>query len=160
MYSLLLKIVRKIEQLRSIFLRKTSISHILGASISLLGAFYWALSSVKTRLELFGTVYKCDRKTLASRYLWYIRGATGAVRAPWQGKTTITWRRTTTAAAAFYNAKKKSKMVESKKHSFSKSPVLKIFLWKFYWLVLGLIGLVDAKGIDVPQPIWLWGFLT
>ena len=124
----------------------------LGASISLLGAFYWALSSVKTRLELFGTVYKCDRKTLASRYLWYIRGATGAVRAPWQGKTTITWRRTTTAAAAFYNAKKKSKMVESKKHSFSKSPVLKIFLWKFYWLVLGLIGLVDAKGIDVPQP--------
>ena len=38
---------------------------------------------------------------------------------------------------------------------FSKSPILKIFLRKFHRLVLGLVGLMDAKGIDVAQPIWL-----
>ena len=26
---------------------------------------------------------------------------------------------------------------------------------KFYRLVLGLVGLIDAKGIDLAQPIWL-----
>ena len=40
-------------------------------------------------------------------------------------------------------------MADSKKQSFSKSPILNIFLWKFYGLVLGLLGLNDAKGIDV-----------
>ena len=25
---------------------------------------------------------------------------------------------------------------------------------KFHGLVLGLVGLIDAKGIDVAQPIW------
>ena len=37
---------------------------------------------------------------------------------------------------------------------FSKSPILKKFLRKFHKLVLGLVGLIDAKGIDVAQPIW------
>jgi hypothetical protein len=45
--------------------------------------------------------------------------------------------------------KKKIKMADSKKPTFSKSPVLNIFLWKFYGLVLGLVELIDAKGIDV-----------
>ena len=35
-----------------------------------------------------------------------------------------------------------------------------IFLWKFNGLVLGLVGLNDAKGIDVAQPIWPWGCPT
>ena len=48
-------------------------------------------------------------------------------------------------------------MANSKKQRFLKSPILNIFLWKFYGLVLGLIELIDAKGIDVAQPIWLWG---
>ena len=48
--------------------------------------------------------------------------------------------------------RKNSKMAE-----FSKSPILKIFLWKFHGLVLGLVELIDAKGIDVAQPVWLWG---
>ena len=37
------------------------------------------------------------------------------------------------------------------------TPILNIFLWKFHGLVLGLVGLIDLKGIDVAQPIWLWG---
>jgi hypothetical protein len=45
-------------------------------------------------------------------------------------------------------------MADSKKLSFSKSPILKIFLWKFHG-PLGLVGLIDVKNIDVAQPIWL-----
>ena len=37
---------------------------------------------------------------------------------------------------------------------FSKSPILKFFLQKLHRLVLGLVGLIDAKGINVTQPIW------
>ena len=48
-------------------------------------------------------------------------------------------------------------MADSKKLSFSTPPILNIFLWKFHGLVLGLAGLIDAKGIDVAQSIWLWG---
>ena len=46
-------------------------------------------------------------------------------------------------------------MADSKKLSFSKSPILKISLQKFHRLALGLVGLIDAKGIDVAKPIWL-----
>ena len=49
--------------------------------------------------------------------------------------------------------KKGSEMADSKKLSFSKLPILKIFLRKFQTLVLGLVGLIDAKDIDVAQPI-------
>ena len=45
-------------------------------------------------------------------------------------------------------------MADSKKLSFSKSPILKKCLRKFQRLVLGLVGLIDAKGIDVAQPTW------
>jgi hypothetical protein len=51
--------------------------------------------------------------------------------------------------------KKNFKMADSKKLSFSKSPILKFFLRKFHGLVLGLVELIDAKGIDVTQPILL-----
>ena len=37
---------------------------------------------------------------------------------------------------------------------FSKSPILEIFWRKFYRLVLGLVEVIDVKGIDVAQPIW------
>ena len=56
--------------------------------------------------------------------------------------------------------KKKFKMADWKKGHFSKSPILDIFLWKFNGLVLGLVGLNDAKGINLAQPIWLWGCPT
>ena len=39
-------------------------------------------------------------------------------------------------------------MADSKKAHFSKSPILKIFSWKFLRLVLGLVGLIDAKYIE------------
>ena len=45
-------------------------------------------------------------------------------------------------------------MFDSKKLSFSKSPILEKISRKFYRLVLGLLGLIDAKIIDVAQPIW------
>ena len=45
--------------------------------------------------------------------------------------------------------KKKIKMADSKKQHFSKLPILNIILWKFHGLVLGLVELIDAKGIDV-----------
>ena len=51
-------------------------------------------------------------------------------------------------------------MADSKKVHFSKSPILKIFSRKFLRLVLGLVGLNDAKGIDVAQRIWPWGCPT
>jgi hypothetical protein len=50
---------------------------------------------------------------------------------------------------------KNPKWPTQKKLSFSKSPILKNFLLKFYALVLGSVGLIDVKGIDVAQPIWL-----
>ena len=48
-------------------------------------------------------------------------------------------------------------MADLKKLRFSKLPILEIFSWKFYGLVLGLVVLIDAKGIDVDQPIRSWG---
>ena len=50
--------------------------------------------------------------------------------------------------------KKKSKWPTQKKQCFSKSPILKKFSRKFYRLVLGLVGLIDAKPINVAQPMW------
>ena len=51
--------------------------------------------------------------------------------------------------------KKKKKNLEKKfKMSFSKSPILKKNLRKFHRLVLGLVGLIDAMGINVAQRIW------
>ena len=47
-----------------------------------------------------------------------------------------------------------------KKGHFSKSPILNILLSKFHELVLGLVGLNDAKGIEMAQPIWSSGCLT
>jgi hypothetical protein len=44
---------------------------------------------------------------------------------------------------------------------FTKSPILKKISQKFYRLVLGLIGLIDAKKpINVAQPIWSWGWVS
>ena len=60
----------------------------------------------------------------------------------------------------FFFRKKKIKMADPKKVHFSKSPILKIFSRKFLRLVLGLVGLNDAKGIDVAQRIWPWGCPT
>ena len=40
-------------------------------------------------------------------------------------------------------------MAHSKKLNFSKSPIPKIFSQKFHRLVLGVVGLIDAKGTDV-----------
>ena len=50
---------------------------------------------------------------------------------------------------------KKIKMSDSKKLRFSAPPILNIFAQKFHGLVLGLAELIDAKGIDVAQPLWL-----
>jgi hypothetical protein len=44
-------------------------------------------------------------------------------------------------------------MADSKKLRFSKLPIIKIILQKFHGLVLGLVGLIDAKSIDVAQSI-------
>ena len=51
-------------------------------------------------------------------------------------------------------------MADSKKAHFSKSPILEIFSWKSMRSVLGLVGLNDAKGIDVAQRMWPWGCPT
>ena len=42
-----------------------------------------------------------------------------------------------------------------KKAHFPAPPILNIFSQKFHGLVLWLVGLIDEKGIDVVQPIWL-----
>ena len=60
----------------------------------------------------------------------------------------------------FFLKKKNSKWLIFQNGRFSKSPILKIFSRKFYRSVLGLVGLIDAKPINVSQPIWSWGCLT
>ena len=37
---------------------------------------------------------------------------------------------------------------------FSKSPILKFFFQKFHRSILGLVGLIDAKPINVAQDMW------
>jgi hypothetical protein len=54
----------------------------------------------------------------------------------------------------FFLKQKKIKLVDSKKLSFSTLPKAEQFPPKFHGLVLGLAGLIDAKGINVAQPIW------
>ena len=54
----------------------------------------------------------------------------------------------------FFFEKKKIKIADSKKLSFSTSPKAEQFLPKFHGLVLGLVGLIDAKGIYLAQPVW------
>ena len=48
-------------------------------------------------------------------------------------------------------SKKKFEMTDSKKLRFSSPPILNNFSWRFHELVLRLIGLIDAKDIDVAQ---------
>ena len=45
-------------------------------------------------------------------------------------------------------------MADSKELSFQLPPKTEQLSPKFHGLVLGLVGLIDAKGIDVAQPIW------
>ena len=54
----------------------------------------------------------------------------------------------------FFFIGKKIKVANTQKKSFSKSPILKKFCLKFHRVALGLVGLIDAKGIDVAQPTW------
>jgi hypothetical protein len=51
-------------------------------------------------------------------------------------------------------------MADSKKLSFSTSPKAEQFPPKFHGLFLGLVELIDAKGIDLTQPIWLSDYPT
>ena len=46
-------------------------------------------------------------------------------------------------------------MADLKKARFPALPIHNIFLRKFHGLVLGLVELIDAKGIVVAQPTWL-----
>ena len=57
-------------------------------------------------------------------------------------------------AKKFFFWQKNFKMADSKKLSFSTPPILNIFFQKFHGLVLGLVVLIDEKGIDGTQPIW------
>ena len=54
----------------------------------------------------------------------------------------------------FFFEKKKIKMADSKIWVFQLPPKAEQLSPKFYRLVLGLVGLIDVKGIDVAQPIW------
>jgi hypothetical protein len=47
-----------------------------------------------------------------------------------------------------------------KKMSFSTSAKAEQFPQRFHGLVLGLVGLIDAKGINMTQSIWPSGCLT
>ena len=48
---------------------------------------------------------------------------------------------------------RKFKMAASKKPHFPAPPILNIFSWNFYGFVLGLVELIDAKGIGMAQLI-------
>ena len=53
----------------------------------------------------------------------------------------------------FFFEEKNSKWLIFQNGRFSKLPILEILLQKFHRLVLGLVGGIDVKGIDVAQPI-------
>ena len=53
-----------------------------------------------------------------------------------------------------------SKWPTKKKAHFPVLPILNIFSWKFFGLLPWLAVLIDVKGIDVAQPIWLRDCLT
>ena len=55
---------------------------------------------------------------------------------------------------------RKFKMAASKKTHFPAPPILNICSWKFHGLVLGLVELIDAKGLGLAQLIWSWGCPT
>ena len=55
----------------------------------------------------------------------------------------------------FFLKKKNSKWPIFQNGRFSKSPILEIFSRKFHRSVFGLVELIDAKPINVAQPIWL-----
>ena len=57
------------------------------------------------------------------------------------------------AKKKYFFFEKKFKMADSKKLSFSTSPKAEQSLPKFHGSVLGLVGLIDVKGIDFAQPI-------
>jgi hypothetical protein len=46
-----------------------------------------------------------------------------------------------------------SKWLTQKKLRFSKPPIFEKFSRKFQGLVFGLVGWIDAKGINVAQPV-------
>ena len=48
---------------------------------------------------------------------------------------------------------KKIKMADSKNNVFQNRQS-SIFFVKISWIVLGLVELIDVKGIDVAQSIW------
>ena len=52
----------------------------------------------------------------------------------------------------FIGKKIKNQNGRLKKGHFPAPPILNIFLQKFHGLVLGLVELIDAKGIGVAQP--------
>ena len=52
-------------------------------------------------------------------------------------------------------AKKKIQYGRLKQIEFFNSANSQYFFQEFPGLVLGLVGLIDAKDIDVAQPIWL-----
>ena len=56
---------------------------------------------------------------------------------------------------SFFLKKKNSKWPIFQSGHFSKLPILEYFLRKFHRSFLGLVGLIDAKAINVAQPIWL-----
>ena len=64
------------------------------------------------------------------------------------------------AKKKFFFRNKKIKMADSKKLSFPTSPKAQQFPPKFHGLVLGLVGLIDAKGIHFAQPMWSSGCPT
>ena len=55
----------------------------------------------------------------------------------------------------FFFAKKNSKWLTQKNGVFQPPPKSEQLPPKFHGLVHGLVGLIDAKGIDDVQPIWL-----
>ena len=64
------------------------------------------------------------------------------------------------AKKKFFFWKIKFKMADSKNWTFQLPPKAEQLPPKFFRLVLGLAGLIDAMGIDFAQPIWLWGWPT
>ena len=55
----------------------------------------------------------------------------------------------------FFLDEKNSKWPIFQNGRFSKSPILKKFSRKSHRSVLGLVGLIDTKAINVAQSIWL-----
>ena len=126
------------------------------------GDKYWWFTTVQYRTKLrwsdcmrgFRLELPSEKQSMFMNYSFLLKLKSQCAGDKYWRSTTVQYRTQLTLSDLRSNINAKTWVVVQ---PFPAPPILNIFLWKFYGLVLELVGLIDAKGIDVAQPIYLWG---